>query len=181
MKNPIHIVAVAAALIVPTSLFAGEECCPAAKASSSTAQAGCCSAKGQQVLLKIKASDAAALDRKLAALEGVTEAHTCPDSKYTKINFNTEKVCSDKLMTAIGKAGLSVEAQRVTYAIDGMSCGACSDKVTKALSKVKGVSDAKVCQESKQAVVEFNPKKVSAEKVLAAIDATGFKASPVVN
>lgn len=194
MKNTLKLIVASAAFIVlPASLQAGEadcaaskSCCPAAKATStststSTESGTCCASKGNYVMLKLKGGDADAISQTLTHVAGVSAADTCSESKFTKISFDKEKVCSSKIMAAIKDAGYKVQAQRVTYAVEGMSCGACSSKVTKALTKLKGVTDAKVCTESKQAVIDFNPKKVTVEKILATLDATGFKASEVVN
>jgi len=190
MKNTLKlIVASTALLVLPASLQAGEAdcaasktCCPAAKSTSTgTDSSTCCASKGNYVMLKLKGGDAGAISQTLSKVAGVSTADTCSESKFTKISFDKEKVCSTKIMAALKDAGYKVQAQRVTYAVDGMSCGACSSKVTKALTKLKGVSDAKVCTESKQAVIDFNPNKVTTEKILATLDATGFKASEVVN
>ncbi len=194
MKTPVRFVLAATALLaLPLTLQAevkAEECpagktpcCAAAKADcSATAKAECCAtAKASAVTLKIKNADNAALTAALGKLDGVTSVATCAESKFTKVGYSKDKVGSDKIMAALKKAGYQIETQRVTYSVDGLACGACTDKVSKALIKVKGVSDQKVCAVSKTAVVDFNPNKVSAEKVMAAIDAAGFKATEGVN
>jgi len=183
------LVASAALVILPASLQASDAACPATKAccastptsTTSTSSGTCCASKGDYVMLKLKGGDAGAISQTLAKVDGVSTADTCSESKFTKISFNKEKVCSSQIMSALKDAGYKVQTQRITYAMDGISCGASSTKVTKALSKLKGVSDTKVCSESKQAVIDFNPNKVTTEKILATLDATGFKASEVVN
>jgi copper ion binding protein len=182
MKTPIRILLATALLALPLSLRA-EECCATKKAECAAGAASACCAKGgaQSVTLKIRNVDNAALQAKLAKVDGITGVETCSESKFTKVAFSKDKACADKVMAAVKKAGYRIEAQRLTFAVEGLACGACSDKVTKALSKVKGVSANHVCTESKTATVDFNPGKVSAEKVLAAIEAAGFKASEAMN
>lgn len=202
MKNLSYLFVATALVAVPALLQATEEaccpaskaktaaqaaeCCPASKAAvtavtAATAKAETCTAKLQTAMLKVKNADCAGIEKALKELDGVSTASTCSESKFTKVAYNSEKVCSDKILAALAKAGYKVEAQRVTYAVNGMACGACADKVGKALSQVKGVSDSKVCAESKQAVVDFDPAQISSQKVLAAIDATGFKATESTN
>lgn len=188
MKTSFKLIVASVALIaLPAALQAGDSTCSSAKtccattAAKATASGTCCASKGNYVMLKLKGGDAGAISQTLGKVEGISSADTCSESKFTKIAFDKEKVCSTKIMAALKDAGYKVQAQRVTYAVDGLACGACTDKVTKALSKLKGVSDAKVCSESKQAVVDFNPSKVSTDKILATLDATGFKASEVMN
>lgn len=175
-----------ASAAMATSLFAGPEgTCPASKgttcASSTTTSTQCSATKGQYVMVKLKGGDQANISKAFGKLEGVSAVETCNESKFTKVAYSKDKVCADKIMAALKEAGYKVETQRVTYAVDGLSCGACCDKVGKALSKIKGVSDAKVCAESKQAVVDFDPARTSADKVMAAIDSAGFKASEALN
>lgn len=115
------------------------------------------------------------LTKALAAIDGVTEPSACAESKTAKLAYNPKKVKDQQVIAAINKAGFKVAAETLTVKVDGMSCGACSDKVSKKLASVKGVKEQKVCHESKQAVITFDPSKVSQKDVLAAIDSTGFK------
>lgn len=182
MKIPFPLLAVAAAALMtlPGAVQAGETAtCPASK--SDTAASTCCASKGNYVMLKLKGGDAGAISQSLAKLDGVQAADTCCQSKFTKISYDKDKVCAAKILAAVKSAGYKVQAQRVTYAVEGMSCGSCAEKISKSLSKLRGVSDAKVCTESKQATIDFNPGRISEEKILAAMDASGFKASAVMN
>ncbi|MGE3308837.1 MAG: heavy-metal-associated domain-containing protein [Limisphaerales bacterium] len=193
MKKPLStlVAAVSLSLLAPsltltaateTTCAASATCASATAATASTASACCASeAKGDYVLLKLKGGKRASLTQALAQVQGVGATETCGESKFTRISFDKEKACSTEIMAALKKSGYRVQAQRITYAVEGLACGSCATQVSKALSKVKGVSDAKVCSESKQAVVDFDPNKVSAEKILATLDATGFKASAMVN
>lgn len=186
MKNSLKLWVAAVSLsVLPLASQAGKEAdcaaCPATKASATSTSGTCCASKGNYVMLKLKGGNPEAISQTLAKVDGVSTASTCSESKFTTISYDKDKACSSTIMSALKTAGYKVQAQRVTYAVEGMSCGACSDKVSKALSKLKGVSDAKVCSESKQAVIDFNPSKVSEEKILATLDASGFKASTAVN
>lgn len=192
MKKSIRLFVVAAALTAtPSLLLAGDAskeccatktakasaaCCAASKSTASTGSS-CSAAGGSYVMVKVKRANNAEIQKSLASLDGVTSVETCSDSKFTKVAYSKDKVCSDKVMAALKASGHRIEAQRITYAVDGMACGACESKVAKALAKVKGISETHVCSESKQAVVDFNPNKVSADAILAALDSAGFKAS----
>jgi copper ion binding protein len=180
--------AAAAGTCPATAAAKAGECC-----SATAAKAGeCCAATGATAAAKAAKNDklvkvdykiagmsgdacAAKLTKTLAAIEGVSEPAACSESKHAKLAYNPAKVKDDQLIAAINKAGFKVEAETIAVKVDGMSCGACSDKVSKKLASVKGVSEQKVCHESKQAVITFDPAKVSRKDVLAAIDTTGFK------
>jgi copper ion binding protein len=184
------------ATALPTLTRAGGEACAAAAGTcpaSAAAKAGeCCPASGATAAAKTAKNDklvkvdykvsgmtCAGCETKLTtalnAIDGVSDASACSESKMAKLAFDPAKVKDDQLLAAITKAGFKVEAETVALKVDGMTCGACSDKVSKKLASVKGVSEQKVCHESKQAVVTFDPAKVSQKDILAAIDTTGFK------
>ena len=189
MKSSFRLFVAAVALLgLPSALHAegtatceaSKTCCASAK-STASASGTCSATKGNHVSFKLKGGKTDSVNLALAKLEGVTAAETCCQSKFTTISFDKEKVCSSKIMAALKDAGYKIQTQRVTYAVEGLSCDACSTKVTKALSKLRGVSETKACTESKQAVIDFNPNRVTVETILATLDATGFKASEATN
>lgn len=176
----------AAALITaPLALRAADDAkaCAADSAGCSAAKtAACCSsAKQQHMSLKLKSAGGGDPQTALAKVKGVSGVETCSDSKFTTVAFDKEVVREAKIRSALKKAGYQIEAQRVTYAVQGIACGSCADKISTALSKVKGVSETKVCSESKTATIDFDPAKVSAGKIMAAISGAGFKATESVN
>lgn len=65
------------------------------------------------------------------------------------------------------------------FAIEGMSCQGCVQAVTEALKRVPGVQTAKVSLAEKRAIVVGDASQATAEKLIAAISAEGYKASPL--
>jgi len=61
--------------------------------------------------------------------------------------------------------------------IEGMTCVACPPKVKAALSKIDGVKDAKVSLKDKQAIVTYDPEKVTTAQMIDAVSRAGYKAS----
>ncbi len=70
-------------------------------------------------------------------------------------------------------------AVTVSYTVEGMSCAGCSGKVEAAVKKLKGVYTVAVDLNTKTAKIAYDPKKVSPEKIKAAIEKTGFKPAAV--
>ena len=62
----------------------------------------------------------------------------------------------------------------LTLSIEGMHCGGCVRRVTTALEGVKGVELGSV--EVGSAEMTFDPNRVSAEEIAAAVDRIGFSA-----
>jgi mercuric ion transport protein len=62
--------------------------------------------------------------------------------------------------------------------IPSMDCAACALNIQSVLKKQAGVQQAQVSFDTKEAVVQYDATKLSPEKIMAAIDQTGFKAEP---
>ena len=173
----------AIALLASVSTVAGEK--EAKVATKAECAASECTQK--QLTLKIDgaACDAtcAALDKVLTSLEGV-KAESCSKSHVTKVSYDSAKVKPEQVFAAFKKAGVKVEGQQIELAVNGMACGSCSTKVSKALTKLDGVLNGSACHQSKKATVLFDPSKVKSEQIVAAINSTGFKvgeAAPQTN
>lgn len=61
--------------------------------------------------------------------------------------------------------------------VEGMTCQSCVKSIESKISEVSGVLGITVSLDKKQAYVQFNPGKVSAENIAKAIDDMGFEAS----
>ena len=73
---------------------------------------------------------------------------------------------------------------QVQIPVEGMTCAACQVRVQKALAKVPGVEEASVNLLAHRASVRFDPARVRAEDLVAAIQRTGYDArleAPVVD
>lgn len=62
--------------------------------------------------------------------------------------------------------------------IPSMDCAACALNIQSTVKKQTGVTSAQVSFDTKEAVVQYDATKISPEKIIAAIDQTGFKAEP---
>ena len=62
-----------------------------------------------------------------------------------------------------------------------MDCAACALNIQSVLNKQVGVQQAHVSFDTKTATVQYDRTKLSPEKILAAIDETGFKAERIVD
>lgn len=190
------LVPAALASALALTAFAGnQETCPtaAAKSECATAKSECAAtpcdsatkttSKQSDKLMKVTYQVAGMtcvscenkLTQALTSVKGVSEASACVNSKVAKIAYDPAAVKDSQLFAAIKKAGYQVETGTVAFQVTGLSCGACTDKLGKSLTAVKGVREQKVCLESKLATVKFDPNQVSLDKVLAAVDASGFK------
>ncbi len=68
---------------------------------------------------------------------------------------------------------------QVAFSVEGMSCGDCSSKLTKALKEVDGVTAAAVDYQTGEALVAFDSAKVDAAALLKIIEKSGYAAKKV--
>jgi Cu+-exporting ATPase len=67
------------------------------------------------------------------------------------------------------------------FTITGMTCGGCADTIKAALEKTAGVRRAEVSYERGEAIVDYDPKVITPEKIRDVINQTGFKAEIINN
>ncbi|MBC6297057.1 heavy-metal-associated domain-containing protein [Listeria sp. FSL L7-1517] len=65
--------------------------------------------------------------------------------------------------------------EKLTLKIEGMTCGHCEARVTKALEEVAGVTNAKVSLEEGRATVEFENGKVTEDTLIDAVEEAGYE------
>lgn len=171
-----------------TQLTAAGDVCEGAceeKATQLTAGEACegeCDADKKLTTVSLKFAEAqcetsaAAVTKQLTSLEGLGEAKTCTTSFFTSLQVPAALPMA-KLLESLKEAGLTVEAQKLVFAVDGMACEACSSKVTKTLTALEGVKASEVCHVSKQAAVTFDPASQDAKTLIEAITELGYEAS----
>lgn len=84
---------------------------------------------------------------------------------------NSDACCAPSAVPDKNSAVLKVK-------IPSMDCAVCALNIQSVLKKQTGVLQAQVSFDTKEAVVRYDATKLSPEKIIAAIDATGFKAEP---
>jgi copper chaperone CopZ len=111
----------------------------------------------------------------LAAVSGVSNPSACAKSGLVKVSYEPGVLKEKQVMAALKKAGLKVQTETLAVNLEGLQSGACSSKVSEALTAIRGVQDQKVCHQGQRAVVTFNPQEVTGHDIVAAIRKTGFK------
>lgn len=70
--------------------------------------------------------------------------------------------------------------ERVVLRVDGMSCATCEIAVRRALRQVDGVASADVSVATNSATIDFDPRKANADKLVAAVNSTGYRGSLLI-
>jgi mercuric ion binding protein len=86
-----------------------------------------------------------------------------------------KRVALFALMAAV--PALAAHPKSATLDVPSMFCSLCQISVRKALERVPGVVEARADNNLKRAEVKYDPEKVSAEELAAALTKAGFPAS----
>ena len=79
--------------------------------------------------------------------------------------------------SSVAASTTSAQTERVTIAIEGMHCGSCASGIKAMLKRTAGVISTEVSYERKEAVVEYEPGRVTREKIVEVIANMGYKAN----
>jgi copper chaperone len=64
--------------------------------------------------------------------------------------------------------------QKTTFLVEGMSCSHCENRVRKALSALRGVSNVEVSLENKTVTVDFDGSAVTEDQMKMAVEEQGY-------
>ena len=70
------------------------------------------------------------------------------------------------------------EVCRVDFPVDGMTCASCAARVTRKLERLDGVSEAGVNFATHHATVHYDPARVDADDLTAAVTSAGYAIPP---
>lgn len=66
---------------------------------------------------------------------------------------------------------------QVTITVEGMVCPACPRAVKAALERLPGIAEVDVNFQKKEAVVEYDPQRISPQRIVEVINTLGFRAT----
>jgi len=81
-----------------------------------------------------------------------------------------------EVMSRVNQQPPDIKLATVTIQVEGMTCGGCAVSVQQALAKREGVKSVEVSFEKKQAIVKYDPAKLTPQQLAEVINQTGFKA-----
>lgn len=124
------------------------------------------------------------IEKKVSKLEGVEDVSVNLASEKMYVKFDPKKVNDEILKETVKNAGYELESPTsekvVTIPIEGMTCAACSNIISKKLNKLDGVISANVNLASEKATIKFDPTKVKLSVIKKVIVDAGYKPLEVV-
>ena len=70
---------------------------------------------------------------------------------------------------------MSTNNTKTIYTVEGMTCSGCERTVQKVVGNIEGVTSTKADHASSTLEVQFDPEKVTTDKVKAAVERVGYK------
>lgn len=126
---------------------------------------------------------AAATERAVKKLDGVSEASVNFSTEKLNITFDESKVDINRIKEAITNAGYEaqeeIKEKEITMPIAGMTCAACAKSIEKATGKLNGVSFTTVNFATEKATLKYDPSLVRISEIKQAIAKAGYKALDV--
>lgn len=133
------------------------------------------------------AACSARVEKKLNGLPGVNQARVNLLSNQATILYDPEIIKQTELEEAVRQTGYEVLTEeedkylRVSLAVAGMSCAACSARIDKKLNATPGVVNASANLLTNQAVVEYDPRVISVAEIERVVDDLGYQAHWIDN
>ncbi|WP_346917603.1 heavy metal translocating P-type ATPase [Clostridium sp.] len=117
------------------------------------------------------------VERAINKLEGVERANVNFATETLTVDFNNEKLNSQKIEEAVVKAGYGVKKNVKTYdfKIEGMTCSACANRIERVTKKLEGVENSTVNFATEKLTIKVDEDKISYGDIRAAVDKAGYK------
>jgi Cu+-exporting ATPase len=106
---------------------------------------------------------------------GGVEANVNLAMEKASITYDPSKQEVANIKEKIQKLGYGIATEKVTLAIEGMTCAACAARIEKGLNRLEGVSQATVNLATNSGVVEYDEGVTSIEVILEKIKKLGYK------
>ncbi|GIM46223.1 copper-translocating P-type ATPase [Collibacillus ludicampi] len=122
------------------------------------------------------AACATRIEKKLSKMKGVKQAGVNLASEKAIVVFDPQQVSVDQLIEQVQKTGYGIRNEKVIFAIHGMTCAACVNRVERSLKKVDGVVQAVVNLANEKATVEYIPGITDVDQLIRAVRKAGYDA-----
>lgn len=121
------------------------------------------------------AACAARIEKGLKRLDGVQDANVNLALEKSKIVYDPGQIEVGQLAEKVESLGYQVPAEKAEFAVSGMTCAACANRVEKRLNKLSGVKSAAVNFAIETATVDYHAGAVSPEEMIEAVEKLGYK------
>lgn len=115
------------------------------------------------------------IESEVKKLPGIEFAKVNIATEKAHIEFNRDDVNTEKIISAIKKAGYKTGQATLKLEIEGMYCASCTNKIEDELHRTPGVLSASVDLASESAIIKYLPNSVDIKKIKESIEELGYK------
>lgn len=116
------------------------------------------------------------IEKGLNKLEGVANANVNFALEKASVTYDPAIVDMNQMEATIKKLGYGTAKEVVDFAVEGMTCAACANRIEKGLNKLSGVTSATVNFAMETARVEFVSSEISVKDMQNKVQQLGYKA-----
>ncbi|MEE3326881.1 MAG: heavy metal translocating P-type ATPase [Myxococcota bacterium] len=127
------------------------------------------------------ASCVSPLEGAVSVLAGVTSVSANLANERVDVDFDPQQISLTEIVAAIVGVGHAVRPALLKFNLDGMSCATCAGRIENAIMKEPGVVSAQVNLSNALAHVAYEPGATDPDSIVAAIEAAGYGATPLLS
>jgi Cd2+/Zn2+-exporting ATPase len=123
-------------------------------------------------------SCAGKVENSVRKLDGITGVDPQVTTGILSVSYNDKETTPDAITERVEKAGYTVEDQgetTATFIVPEMDCPSCAGKIENALDDLPGLSGYETQPTTGKVVTTYDEDSVSASKIVAAIESTGYE------
>ena len=120
------------------------------------------------------ASCVSRVERALTTADGVEDASVNLATARAEVRYDADRTDPGAVAEAIERAGYTVPSERLTLAVEGMTCASCVARVERAIRKLPGVVEATVNLATEKASLTYRVGVVSPARIFQAVEAAGY-------
>ena len=138
--------------------------------------------QGSVVQLSVPEMDcpscAGKVENSVRKLDGITGVDPQVTTGILSVSYNNKETTPDAITERVEKAGYTVENQgktTATFIVPEMDCPSCAGKIENTLDDLPGISRYETQPTTGKVVTTYDEDSVSASKIVAAIESTGYE------
>jgi Cd2+/Zn2+-exporting ATPase len=123
-------------------------------------------------------SCAGKVENSVRKLDGITGVDPQVTTGILSVSYNNKETTPDAITERVEKAGYTVENQgktTATFIVPEMDCPSCAGKIENTLDDLPGISRYETQPTTGKVVTTYDEDSVSASKIVAAIESTGYE------
>ena len=117
------------------------------------------------------------VERGVKKMEGINNANVNLTTEILTVDFDENKISSDKIEKKVEALGYSIvkKIKTHTYKVEGMTCSVCAGRVEKVTKKIEGVQDSIVNLATEKLTITIDEDVVSYSDIKSAVEKAGYK------